>query len=279
MADAKTLVEIVFLLPGKIARDFRRKSAAKVCRLLGGDSTLVTEIEQRRAQLESSAEGRATQSFLLGGRSTENIEKEKSEVDAYEGMPMGFRYLDTSERQVVAKQVVELSLERERQALQQQQQDLKRQRVEDLVGRYTSLREIGVDLDPRTMIELRDDVSLLTKRELAFEGCETQGTAICVTQDPRTPTHVLGQQERGHETGIVVVAAKMGVRVPPGMSGSIGKLMKSLYKKKYDLPADWDGFVKRQTLFHGRPVQENCYYERDEDVVMEAIRIKLNLSQ
>lgn len=35
----------------------------------------------------------------------------------------------------------------------------------------------------------------------------------------------------------------MRVRVPPAMSGPIGKLMKILYKKKYDLPADWDDFT------------------------------------
>lgn len=265
VADAKTLVEIVFLLPGKIARDFRRKSAAKVCRLLGGDSTLISEIEQRRAQLESSEEGRATQAFLLGG-----VNVESSEVKSLDGMPLGFCFLDDAERKVVAKEVVELSMQRERQAL-------KRQRVEDLVGRYKSIREIGVDLDPRTLIEIRDNVSILTKRDLAIEGSPTN--TLCLTQDPKTPTHMLGAQERGHETGIVVVASKMGVRVPAAMSGPIGKLMKVLYKKKYDLPADWDDFIKRQTLFHGRPIFENSYFERDEDIVREAIRIKLKIAQ
>ena len=274
VADAKTLVEIVFLLPGKIARDFRRKSAAKVCRLLGGDSTLAAEIEQRRTTLQSTPEGRATQAFLLGGTS--------SEVESYDGMPTGFRFLDTAERKVVAKQVVELSLEGERQRLEGERQrlegenqTLKRQRVEDLVSRYRSLEGIGVELDDRTKIEIRDNVSVLTKRELAIE---TQSTEICLTQDPKTPTHVLGPSQRGHETGIVVVASKMGVRVPPAMSGPIGKLMKTLYKEKYGLPGDWNDFVKRQTLFHGRPIQENCYYERDEDIVSKAIRVKLGLS-
>lgn len=132
VADAEILVEIVFLLPGKIARDFRRKRAAKVCRLLlGGDVTLVTEIEQRRAQLQSSAAGRATQSLLLGG-SSESVGKINTKIEAYQGMPRGFRYLGTSDRQVVAKQVIELTLERER-------QNLRHQRVEDLVGSYTSL--------------------------------------------------------------------------------------------------------------------------------------------
>lgn len=279
VADAKTLVEIVFLLPGKIARDFRRKSAAKVCRLLAGDSGLISEIEQRRSALQSTLEGRATRAFLLAGS------EGSSEVEVYDGMPTGFRFLDDTQRQLVAKEVVELSLERERQVIEQQKQAienqkqaLKRQRVDDLVGRYTSLRDIGVEIDARTKIEIRDNVSLLTKRDLAIEGSSTS-TEICVTQDPRTPTHMLGPEQRVHETGIVVVAAKMRVRVPPAMSGPIGKLMNTLYKKKYDLPADWDDFVKRQTLFHGRPILENAHYERDEDSIMEAIRVKLGLSQ
>lgn len=181
----------------------------------------------------------------------------------FRGMPTGFRFLEESQRPIVAKEVVDLAL--------------KRQRVEDLVGRYKLLRGIGVELDDRTKIEIRDNVSILTRRELAIEGSSTE--VVSVTQDPRTPTHLLGAQKRGHETGIVVVASKMGVRVPPAMSRPIGKLMKTLYKKKYDLPADWDGFVKRQTLFHGRRIFENCYYERDEDVVRKAIEMKLKISQ
>ncbi|CAN0532144.1 unnamed protein product, partial [Ectocarpus sp. 8 AP-2014] len=45
VADAKTLIEIVWLLPGKKAHTFRRQSSEKVCRLLGGDLSLVAEIE------------------------------------------------------------------------------------------------------------------------------------------------------------------------------------------------------------------------------------------
>ena len=259
LPNAKALVEIVFFLPGKIARDFRSKSAAKVCRLLGGDSTLISEIEQRCTQLESSAEGRATQAFLLGGSSEGSPEGSgrSYEVEIYQGMPTGFRFLADSQLQLVAEEVVDLSLERERQALESQKQALKRQRVEDLVGRYTLLQDIEVELDDRTKVEIRDKVSLVTKRELAIEGGPT--TTSSTAQDPKTPTHVLGAKQRGHETGTVVVVAKMGIRVPAATSGSIGKLMKSLYKKKYDLPADWNGFVKRQTLLHGRPVVDGVF--------------------
>lgn len=254
VADAKTLVEIVFLLPGRIARDFRRKSASKICRILGGDPTLVAEIEQRRLSLESTPEGRATQAFLLG--------ESRGEIkDDFNGMPIGFRYLEEGQRKVVAQEVVAL--------------ELKRKRIQDMVEGYASLRDMGVEIDPRTKVEIRDNVSLLTKRNLGIEGAETTSMRT-LTQDPQTPTHVLGREDRGHETGIVVVAAKMGVRVPPSMSGPIGKLMKTLYKEKYGLPTDWNDFIKRQTLYQGRPIYENTYYERDEDIIREAINLKLN---
>ena len=43
VADAKTLIEIIFLLPGQKASGFRRKGAKYVCRVVGGDMSLVTE--------------------------------------------------------------------------------------------------------------------------------------------------------------------------------------------------------------------------------------------
>lgn len=132
-------------------------------------------------------------------------------------------------------------------------------------------------LDDRTKIEIRDNVSILTKRDLGIGVTGDTQTCLVLTQDPKTPTHALGGGQRGHESGIVVVAAKMGVRVPPAMSGPIGKLMKSLYKKKYNLPTEWNEFPKRQTLFHGRAILENCYYKRDDDIIEQAIRTKLGM--
>ena len=61
VADAATLVEIAWLLPGRKAASFRRKGAETVCRMLGGDLTLVDEIQRRHAQVTGTAE----QEFLL----------------------------------------------------------------------------------------------------------------------------------------------------------------------------------------------------------------------
>ena len=68
VADATTLVELAWLLPGKAAAVFRRKGAEKVCRMLGGDLTLVDEIQRRHAQIAGTAE----EAFLLAGNPGNN---------------------------------------------------------------------------------------------------------------------------------------------------------------------------------------------------------------
>jgi hypothetical protein len=65
VADARTLVEIIWALPGKAAREFRRASANTVCRILGGDVSLLAEIQARNGALQQTEEGRSVQSFLL----------------------------------------------------------------------------------------------------------------------------------------------------------------------------------------------------------------------
>ena len=65
VADAATLIELVWDLPGKRAREFCRASADKVRRMMGGDVSLVDEIERRHVEIAGTEE----EMFLLGGNS------------------------------------------------------------------------------------------------------------------------------------------------------------------------------------------------------------------
>jgi hypothetical protein len=47
VSDARTLVEIIWSMNAKGAKDFRRQSAHNICRLLGADVSLAREIEAR----------------------------------------------------------------------------------------------------------------------------------------------------------------------------------------------------------------------------------------
>ena len=64
VANAATLVEVAWLCPGRAATDFRRKGAETVCRMLGGDLSLVDDIQRRHAQMAGTAE----EEFLLAGK-------------------------------------------------------------------------------------------------------------------------------------------------------------------------------------------------------------------
>ncbi|CAM9748500.1 unnamed protein product, partial [Ectocarpus sp. 12 AP-2014] len=259
VCDSKTLVEIIWLLPSRAAKEFRRQSAHTITRVLGGDTSLCDEIEQRCDRLQSTDEGKAYQSFLLD----QGPANKQRAVETFDGMPAGFKCLSEEDRTQFAKQMFEHKLEESRAAL-------KRKRIGDLVQSYRELKDLGVHLDGRTLIELRDNVTILSRQDVVVNNAVAVATPLL--QDSSTPTHELTAEHRGKETGIVIVSNKIGVKVPQAMSGVVGKLMKKLYIKKYDLAADFRGFIKRQTLFSGRPVDENTYYERDEDIIEEAIR-------
>ena len=66
--DARTMMEILWLLPGAAADRFRAKSASTICRFLGGDLELAEECRQRCLALQATPEGRQQQAFLLGAR-------------------------------------------------------------------------------------------------------------------------------------------------------------------------------------------------------------------
>lgn len=65
VADAKTLVEIAMLLPGKSSAKFRWEMAGTVCRVVGGDVKLLEEIKENDQKWKSIDGGSLIQQALL----------------------------------------------------------------------------------------------------------------------------------------------------------------------------------------------------------------------
>ena len=63
VADARTMVEIVMVLPGRTAAMHRRKAADIIVRYLGGDPSLVEEIAANRLQQAEMAENESARFF------------------------------------------------------------------------------------------------------------------------------------------------------------------------------------------------------------------------
>ncbi|AAR26973.1 FirrV-1-K1 [Feldmannia irregularis virus a] len=286
VADVATLVEIIWLIPGSAVRQFRAHSAEALVRALGGDLAHAREIAEHHIKLQETPEGREFQDFMLPDRKKARVEsvpdtrsenyillslvtdpKEKSEmVKKIINQQLKNRDVQIKDREVQIK-------DREVQ-IKDKEESIKGKSINRLIGTYQSLKDLGVTLDERTFMELRDNVSIINKVHTKDRvvPAVTGGGGIDRTVDPSVPTHELGPDERGEESGIVPVSIHIGVRVPQGMSGVVGKRMKKLYVEKYKLESGWNDFVKRRTLFRGRPITENVYFARDDDIIAQAIR-------
>ncbi|CAM9577254.1 unnamed protein product, partial [Ectocarpus sp. 6 AP-2014] len=65
VSDFKTIVEIIWMLPGDASRAFRRKSAETICRVMGGDLGLCRQIEHNNSVWGDAEGGEAIQQALL----------------------------------------------------------------------------------------------------------------------------------------------------------------------------------------------------------------------
>ena len=152
VADARTLVEIVWQLPGTAAREFRRSSANTVCRVLGGDMQLAREIEARHQISQSTTEGQTAAEFLVADTHAALPLISSSSSNSYEGLPIGFSMLPEHQQQSLALRMVESSL-----------QDAQFQRTKSY---YTDLQALGI-LDANLKMSMIDTLKNLSAGPVA----------------------------------------------------------------------------------------------------------------
>lgn len=270
-ADAKTLVELVYLLPGRKAHAFRRQSSEKVVRLLGGDVSLCAEIEARHATLQSTEQGRATQDFLLNDSQaiTDQSPAKKRRSEA----PFWFEHASDEEKRAFVSSMAAKATVVE----QVDMYDICKEKLES-VNQFST----------RDAIEFADRVKDAQRRASRASNMltaaavdNTAATSAVVarpvddTIDPETglliATPKCEESVRGPETSICNEASKLGVAVGE-KAGQVGKVLKGLYSKRYGVRAG-QNIPKRPTTYRGKPFDENCYWSRDADLIHEAIRI------
>ena len=181
VCDAKTIVEIIWLLPTSAARSFRRQSAETICRVLGGDVSLCGEIEEKCARLSTTSEGRSYQNFMMGG-----------EEPAVKRTRIGPEIMELASEEQYAK-YVKMEVDYKLAVLSGQAKDQHVKEVKAEVSLVMSLKdafEVVGPLEARHKIELTDKISdiqkrasagtrflslwLLLKWELVFEAVEAK---------------------------------------------------------------------------------------------------------
>lgn len=262
-SDAPTAIEIIWLLPARAARAFRKQSAETIARVLGGDVSLSAEIEQRCARLQSTEEGRAFQSVMLG----------ESPAKKHKSLPEWFEYATDEQKSAfisaeVKKSVVFSEIE-----------------IHNLCK--DNMQSVG-QFAGRDSIEYADRIRDTQRRAASDNllGAPASGTsvddqavvvatAIDNSIDPETgliiATHKVSASVRGPETSICAEAAKLGISTGE-KNGQIGKVAKRLYGVKYGEAAN-SNIPTRHTTFRGKPFVERAYFARDAGLIQQAIRM------
>ncbi|CAM9393451.1 unnamed protein product, partial [Pylaiella littoralis] len=266
VSDAPTAIEIIWLLPARAAREFRKQSADTIARVLGGDVSLCAEIEQRCARLQSTEEGRAYQSFMTGEAPAEKHNKSLPEWFQYATKEQKSAYVEAE----VKKSVVVTEIEMHEMC-------------------KTGLVSVG-QFAGRDRIEYADrirDTLRRASRASNLLGAPAQspedvvGSTMPIAKpidnsiDPETgmliASHKVSASVRGPETSICVEAAKLGISTGE-RAGQVGKVAKRLYGARYGELANRD-IPTRHTTFRGKPFVERAYFSRDADLIQRAIRI------
>jgi hypothetical protein len=117
VADAPTLVEIIWELPGDTAKAFRRQSAHLVARYLGADRTLINEIEARFERVPTEAK------VFLQAHTERPEAAPLSDVEAQNFLKRKREKLEMAEIDVKF-----LALKNQKRALKNQKRELKNQK-------------------------------------------------------------------------------------------------------------------------------------------------------
>ena len=293
VSDAKTITEIIWLLPARAAKEFRRQSAETICRVLSGDTSICEEIESRCADLQSSEEGRAFQNFMSGDSNGSPAKRARIGPEIME------LATDEQYQQFVTTEVQhQLDMQRLEKANSLEMQRLEKVNsvVDSEVAAVMKFKEAFEQirpLEPRERIELCDritDIQHRTFRRIVQVSSSPSTDAMVVatptalaTSDPApedtapadpgtsVPTPECHVAVRGDEISIAMVSTQLGVSLGE-KAGQVGKKMKALYAARYGGVAAAN-IPKRTTIFRGKPFQENTYYARDKDLVEHAIRV------
>ena len=89
--------------------------------------------------------------------------------------------------------------------------------------------------------------------------------------DPSVPTPMCHPAHRGAEIPMHSVASKNGIRIAAGTEGRVGRAIRRLYAERYGAQAAAD-IPKRNVPFRGKIFAANTYFERDEALVLQALR-------
>ena len=234
-------LKLIMWLPGDMAKDYRSKACGILTRFLGGDSSLVEEIEANAAS-----------SAPLNVLAREALQTQQEELEARE-----VKRIELRER-IARVEMLEAEVKHKQVETQHKQVETQRMQKEEALSLE---REEHLIKDVRLRVLLRANLmnclqDASCKRKLLTDGAgarydDEQG------EIPKTVQRVL--QDLGHG-GLSTAADR-----------EIGKLTMQLYRERYgqDAAPDKQEIVMKE----GLSCLVNAFYARDHDLIEEALAL------
>ena len=134
VADARGAVEIIMLLPGKVAATFRKEAASVIVRYIGGDMSLVDEVAANRLAQEHIPDTHPARFF---GQAVESEQKKRLREE-----------IEVTEIQV---RLAETQLR-----LVESQGQHKRARISEIESGFQAMTSFGVEIGDREKLMAKD---------------------------------------------------------------------------------------------------------------------------
>ena len=235
LVSFKDALELVMVLPGKVAKETRSRFASIIERYMAGDRSLVKEVE---ANAQSDAPiAQMARASLAAERASEPV------VDSH--VLMHKRKLEELE---IENMQLDLTIKRRGAELEY---------AEKITTNYKALCQ-DTSMDSRAALILKDFyLNMIILPPVAAPNRLTDGTE----QQPAPPP------VSSRPISLSQVATELGLKIPTGELISLGGKLRKEYESKHGHPPG-----KHDQLCSGRMTKVNSYCESDRPLVEEVLR-------
>lgn len=259
VTDSKGLLRIMLYLPGPRAAHIREHVLTIANRYYAGDRSLCTEVREIASHLDQLEQTNPDDPALMF---RESSNREEQALPRHEKERLEKKRKREEEIEEIAHRLKMEDMRKEHEKKQISHLNEQMQMLENLFNPQDNTGFVKNETDVIWLADLRRNQSK-----------KIFNTFPQITDDPHDPQDLVPGQPRIQNADQVVVtvaevAQQMGVPYRGPVLASYGKTVAAAFREKYNR----DPPSRRQELSNGRPMWVKQYYEKDRQMMVDAIQ-------
>ena len=258
----KDALELVMVLPGKVAKETRTQFASIIRRYMAGDSSLVGEIQANGQSTSPIAE----LARLNSSSSSDPCDEVAMEASINKKRKYEELEICNMEISIKTKQLNNIKLEVEIQALLQANQATRVNTHVTIMDKYAEI-STSLSIDERARLMFKDTLLNLSS-QIVTPTLMIANTTNTSSSNSNNTADNPQQTTATKPTSISLVASELGYRLTSKQLIAVGKDVKKRYMARHN----GDAPPKHDQLCDGRVTKVNSYMECDKDLIAESLR-------